>query len=177
VPLLAADCKTFPSLRTTSLEHEPPVFGAHANQKSVGSPAVPRVWLERPLSLHDIPSAPRAREIETVNGSERVLKVSIGVVCATVGVLQLVSESPTPAVRMRIWSVPKDFHTCGKNCGKSPEFLHLLGFCSLLAEIFEWRRFEIRIKTRRPAARNGCWPKIGGLLKAKPGRKRFLASK
>jgi hypothetical protein len=63
-PLLAADCKTLTSFRTASLEHEAPVFGAHANEKSVGSLAVPRVWLERALSLHDIPSAPRAREIE-----------------------------------------------------------------------------------------------------------------
>ena len=62
VPLLAADRQTFPFLRTASLEHEPSVFGAHANQKPVGSLAVPRVWLERALSLHDFPSAPRAQK-------------------------------------------------------------------------------------------------------------------
>jgi hypothetical protein len=36
----------------------------------------------------------------------------------------LVSD-PSP-IGCVIWSVPKDFHTCGKNCGKSLEFKHLL---------------------------------------------------
>jgi hypothetical protein len=121
----------------------------------VGPLTVPRVWLERALSLHDIPSAPLAREFETVNGSERVLKVSIGVVCATVGVLQPISCLRPQSDRMRIWSVPKDFHTCGKNCGKSLEFKRPLGLGRQLASIFEGRRFENRIKTRRFADCDG----------------------
>ena len=56
-------------------------------------------------------------------------------VCAKVGVLQDFSadlggnSSPTPAeTGICVWSLPKVFHTCGKNCGNSHRSIVQLGF-------------------------------------------------
>ena len=55
--LLAANSKTLAALRTSPLQHEAPVFGAHPHQKPVRALAMARVGLKRPHSLsHDIPS-------------------------------------------------------------------------------------------------------------------------
>ena len=55
--LLAANSKTLAALRTSPLQHEAPVLGAHPHQKPMRALAVARVGLKRPHSLsHDIPS-------------------------------------------------------------------------------------------------------------------------
>ena len=100
-------------------------------------------------------TSPRLREQRnrTANGSEGVPKVSIGGVCAKVGVLQPISLVSDPSrLAWRIWSVPKDFHTCGKNCGNSPEFKHPLGFRTGFPRVFEGGTVRGRIKMRRFAA-------------------------
>src|SRR5436190_24318089 len=53
----------------------------------------------------------------TVNVSERVPRVSIEQeVCYS---RRPFSDRFRPQQFMRVWSLPKVFHTCGKNCGKS----------------------------------------------------------
>ena len=76
--------------------------------------AVTRVGLKSANSLsHDIPSVLR----RTVNVSERVRGVSIFVEYVRVG-LRL-KRQPRRSDFMRVWSLAKVFHTCGKICGKS----------------------------------------------------------
>ena len=76
--------------------------------------AVTRIGLKRANSLsHDIPSVLR----RTVNVSERVQGVSIFPDCVRVGVLLAAGSGRSDS--MRVWSLAKVFHTCGKNCGKS----------------------------------------------------------
>ena len=78
--------------------------------------AVTRIGLKSPNSLsHDIPSVLR----RTVNVSERVRGVSIFDECVRVGVLPMACSGRIDS--MRVWSLAKVFHTCGKNCGKSCE--------------------------------------------------------
>lgn len=78
--------------------------------------AVTVVGLKSPNSLsHDIPSVLR----RTVNVNERVQGVSISKECVTVGLLP---GQFRPCIdSMRVWSLAKVFHTCGKNCGKRPK--------------------------------------------------------
>ena len=55
--LFAADGQTLAPLRTAAFQHQPPVFGAHADQKPVRPLAAARIRLKRANSLsHDIPS-------------------------------------------------------------------------------------------------------------------------
>jgi hypothetical protein len=79
--------------------------------------SVTPVRLERTFAFH-----------RTANVSERLPRVSIEVDCVTVGVLR---SHATPGAHncsqprskpMSVWSLPKVFHTCGKNCGKSSGF-------------------------------------------------------
>lgn len=81
-----------------------------------------RIGLKSPNSLsHDIPSLLR----RTVNVSERLQGVSISEEYVTVGVLQKAGSPRSDS--MRVWSLAKVFHTCGKNCGKSTETVFSFG--------------------------------------------------
>ena len=80
--LLAADGQALAAFRAAAFEHQPPIFRAHTHQETVRFGAVAGVGLKRTLAFHRSLSLSR-----TVNVSERVLKVSIEVVCVTVGVL------------------------------------------------------------------------------------------
>ena len=76
--------------------------------------AMTRIGLKSPNSLsHDIPSVLR----RTVNVSQGVQGVSIFEECVRVGVL--LSAGSGRSDSMRVWSLAKVFHTCGKVCGKS----------------------------------------------------------
>ena len=78
--------------------------------------AMTRIGLKSPNSLsHDIPSVLR----RTVNVSERVQGVSISEEYVRVGVLLTAGSGRSDS--MRVWSLAKVFHTCGKNCGKQPK--------------------------------------------------------
>ena len=149
-PLLAADRQTLPSFGPAAFQNETSVLRAHSYQKTVRLSAPPRVRLKRPLSLtHDTPRRTNAKirlandlvcstrpagrwarrwcgcawifhrsRARTVNGSEAVPKVSISAALCY-------SRRPftvplSPVIRMRVWSLPRVFHTCGKNCGNSP---------------------------------------------------------
>src|SRR5262245_19877940 len=53
--LFAADRELFPALGAPPFEHQPPVLGAHSNQKPVSPLPASRVWLKRSLTLHASP--------------------------------------------------------------------------------------------------------------------------
>src|SRR6185295_3056323 len=90
------------------------VLGGHPHEKSVSPLAMAVVRLKRAYTLHDVPSEWN----RTANVSERLRRVSITPECAKVGVLHRPTGTDHP---MRLRSLPKVFHTCGKNCGKSTE--------------------------------------------------------
>src|ERR1700741_3428311 len=76
-----------------------------------------------------------------------------GMVCARVTVLLF---SPIPAELMCVWSLPKVFHTCGKNCGNSTRSVACLHFCQDLCRFRSTRKSTSavnrafpRIRTRR----------------------------
>ena len=106
--------------------------------------AVTRIGLKRANSLsHDIPSVLR----RTVNVSEGLQGVSIFLDCVRVGVLLAAGSGRSDS--MRVWSLAKVFHTCGKNCGKSPD----LAIGCRSGPIF--RRF--REGEARKRRQNGAW--------------------
>jgi hypothetical protein len=73
--LLPADAQALAPLRAAALEHEPTVLCAHTDEKPVSPATMPRVWLERPLTLHATPSL-SACERRTTNVNERIGRVS-----------------------------------------------------------------------------------------------------
>jgi hypothetical protein len=109
--LLAADSKALPALCAPALQHQPPVFRAHAHQKPVRLLAMARVGLKSAESLgHDIPSEWK----RTLNVSGTLRKVSINSECVTVGVLlaptrpqqfhaPLVSRQSFPHLWKKLW--------------------------------------------------------------------------
>ena len=75
--------------------------------------AMPRIGLKRALPLH-VTLPKKIEPAMLANGFEECQ--SEGWNCATVGVLFSLSARD---LSMQVWSLTKDFHTCGKNCGKS----------------------------------------------------------
>ena len=113
-PSPARHGEPFPALRAAPLEHEPAILGAHADEKTMRPLPPARIWLERAFTFHGA-SLDWKR---TVNVSERIPGVSIEPRCATVCVLSWTVLAGTSFMSVR--SLPKVFHTCGKNCGKRP---------------------------------------------------------
>jgi hypothetical protein len=52
-----------------------------------------------------------------------------------------------PCSPMRLWSLPKVFHTCGKNCGNSSKSLRLLSFMPDFQAIYTGAKAENRVKS------------------------------
>jgi hypothetical protein len=75
--------------------------------------AVTSVGLERALAFHGRPSY----EIEPLMLANAFRQCQSFEVCVTVGVLH--SAVPGPGHPMSVRSLPRVFHTCGKNCGNS----------------------------------------------------------
>jgi hypothetical protein len=48
---------------------------------------------------------------------------------------------------MRHWSLPKDFHTCGKNCGNSTRSALLLSYFGDFASVFAGAKPKRRMKS------------------------------
>jgi hypothetical protein len=133
--LFAADGEPLAALRATPLEDQTAIFGAHPHQESVRPSAVPRVGLKCSLALHASPSwwplRTRVRRCQmSCRRSFLVNELSIIAkgfrqcqsprLCVTVGVLRQDSRRSFPAFgTMRVRSLTRVFHTCGKNCGKS----------------------------------------------------------
>ena len=114
--LLVADRQALPPLGAPTLQHEASVLGGHTHEKAVCACPTAPVRLECPFTLHEIPSTQAAkarltnrqcyrRRSESVNASGFVLE----------SVLRSARFHRTSG--MRVWSLPKVFHTCGKNCG------------------------------------------------------------
>jgi hypothetical protein len=82
----------------------------------MGLRAVARIRLERPLALH-ISAIPSERN-RTVNVSERLQRVSMqSGLCYSLRPSPVRDFPRSPPYSMRVWSLPKVFHTCGKSCG------------------------------------------------------------
>jgi len=81
--LLAADCETLAALRTSPLQNQAAVLGAHTDQKPVCTCASTGIGLKSALSLHRIPLLQK----RTVNVSQPLPKVSTRSDCVRVGVL------------------------------------------------------------------------------------------
>ena len=117
--LFAADGQTLAPLRTAAFQHQPPVFGAHADQKPVRPLAAARIRLKRADSLsHDIPSR-RNEPSMLANRSEKCQSMPSVLMSAPFS-----WPRPQPRGRsksMQLWSLARVFHTCGKTCGKSPK--------------------------------------------------------
>jgi hypothetical protein len=75
----------------------------------------------------------RKRMRRTDNVSEGVRKVSTRLLCVRVGVLHHRNRR-RPA--MYVWSLPRVFHTCGKNCGNSNRSVAHRGFRLRFGDIF-----------------------------------------
>jgi hypothetical protein len=112
--LSGADRQPLAALGSAALEHQAPVLGAHTHEEPMRLPTMSRIRLKRPLPLHISPMPER-----TANVSVRVWKVSMhSGLCYS----RVPSIGPAaPSRDMRVWSLPKVFHTCGKNCGNSPD--------------------------------------------------------
>jgi hypothetical protein len=105
----------FASLRAPPLQHQATVLRAHAHEKTVCFPPPSRVRLERPLPLH----------IPSLGNEPSMLAFAFGrcqcrEVCVKVASLQ---RRKIPFGALCVWSLPKVFHTCGKNCGNSPNLM------------------------------------------------------
>ena len=134
--LFAADRETLAPLGTTAFQDEPAILGGHTDQESVGLFPMPVIRLKRAFSLgHRVSRGANASFLwtlrlramnRTVNGSERLERVSIGTtLCYSLRPSQHVK---IPVELMRFWSGPRVFHTCGKNCGKSQVFGNRIDF-------------------------------------------------
>jgi hypothetical protein len=54
---------------------------------------------------------------------------------------------------MRLWSLPKDFHTCGKNCGNYSGCLVLLRFLPDIPVVFAQAKAEKPVNSAFSACR------------------------
>src|SRR5262245_31443436 len=116
------------------------------------------VRLERALSLHANPfafrltlKAARAEsraEERTEYVSERVLRVSTR--RAFVLPSRLLQLSQTTADGMCVWSLPKVFHTCGKNCGNSTRSVARLSFNPRFMGVSDVAKVKSRGKSGLP---------------------------
>lgn len=145
--LLAAHCQTLPALGAAALENDAAILRGHANPESVRLATTARIRLKRALTLHDLSGVPRANPLgagtrrtstapylirlnlkRTANVNEAFQAVSMyGRLCYS----RLPRSAPPDAglshpTKYVLWSLPRDFHTCGKNCGKSWGFVPLL---------------------------------------------------
>src|SRR5437867_2971817 len=111
--LFAAHGQTFAALRAAALQDQTAVLGAHPHHKPVRLLPMTRVRLERALALHGFPSGENEPTM-LANGFRECQSDR--------SVLESASSSGCSGrtFSMRVWSLPKVFHTCGKNCGKTP---------------------------------------------------------
>jgi hypothetical protein len=113
-PLAAAHRQPFPTLRATSLQNQATVLRAHPHQKTVRAGPAASIGLKSALTLHDSLSVSNEPSMlsKRFEGCQRVLS------CVTVAVLHR-NSGPTLSSQssMRVWSLTKLFHSCGKNCG------------------------------------------------------------
>jgi len=111
ISLFAADGQALTAFRPAALEDQPPVFRAHTHQKPVRLCAVASVRLERALAFHAF--TPDAEPTMLATTPESVNRSGL---CYSRRPSNRSHGCPT---HMRVWSLPRVFHTCGKNCGKS----------------------------------------------------------
>lgn len=52
-----------------------------------------------------------------------------------------------PQTSMSLWSLPRDFHTCGKNCGKSGQTTRLLSISPDFVAFFRLAKLEFLEKS------------------------------
>ena len=109
--LFAADGQAFAAFGPATFEHQPPVFRAHPHKKPVRLRPMAGVWLERALPFHAFTPDGEPTMLATASES-----VNPGGLCYS---LRPSSQSRGRPKDMHVWSLPRVFHTCGKNCGKS----------------------------------------------------------
>ena len=131
---IVADRQALAALCPAPFHHQPAIFGAHPHEKAVRSLPMAGVGLERSFAFHYC-SGNRARTSHFgpvdphfdrrhrwKRGNEPTMLANGFGRCQRDGfVLESASfAGAQPRFKpMHVWSLPKVFHTCGKNCGNA----------------------------------------------------------
>jgi hypothetical protein len=113
--LLAADRQAFTPFCPPPLQYKPAVFCTHSHKKPMSSLSAASIGLKCSLSLHCESFCINNKPSMVANA---FLRCQLARLCVRVGGFR--ESSPRRSKGMRVWLLPKVFHTCGKNCGNSP---------------------------------------------------------